>query len=54
MVGCMTETSCGIMAAAALAPLCDYADLDGCWLVKNNPFELPVLREGRIQLLNQN
>lgn len=51
MVGCMTESSCGIMAAAALAPLCGYADLDGCWLVKNNPFDLPVLKEGRIQLV---
>jgi L-alanine-DL-glutamate epimerase-like enolase superfamily enzyme len=46
MVGCMTETSCGILAAAALAPLCDFADIDGCWLVKNNPFELPGLVGG--------
>ena len=50
MVGCMTETSCGISAAALLAPLCDYADLDGCWLIGNNPFELPVLKAGKIQL----
>jgi L-alanine-DL-glutamate epimerase-like enolase superfamily enzyme len=50
MVGCMTETSCGISAAALLAPLCDYADIDGCWLIRNNPFEMPVLVDGRIQL----
>lgn len=50
MVGCMTETSCGILAAASLAPLCDYADIDGCWLIKNNPFELPVLEKGRVLL----
>jgi len=50
MVGCMTETSCGISAAALLAPLCDYADIDGCWLIRNNPFELPVLENGKIRL----
>lgn len=52
MVGCMTETSCGISAAALLAPLCDYADIDGCWLIRNNPFELPVLENGKIILTN--
>jgi L-alanine-DL-glutamate epimerase-like enolase superfamily enzyme len=50
MVGCMSETSCGIMAAAALAPQCDYADLDTTWLVSNNPFESPILRGGKIAL----
>jgi len=50
MVGCMTETSCGISAAALLAPLCDYADVDGCWLIRNNPFEMPVLEDGKIIL----
>jgi len=29
MIGCMTETSVGIAAAAQLLPLVDYADLDG-------------------------
>ncbi len=48
MIGCMTETSCGILAAATLAPLCDFADIDGCWLVRNNPFELPGLEEGKV------
>lgn len=50
MIGCMTETSCGIYAASALAPLCNFADLDGCWLISNNPFEMPMLENGRIQL----
>lgn len=50
MVGCMTESSCGIYAAALLAPQCDFADIDGCWLIKNNPFEMPVLQEGKVQL----
>lgn len=52
MVGCMTETSCGIMAAATLAPLCDFADIDGCWLIRNNPYALPVLQDGRVQLVD--
>jgi L-Ala-D/L-Glu epimerase len=50
MIGCMSETSCAILAAAALAPQCDYADLDGPWLIKNNPFLPPILRGGKIQL----
>ncbi len=33
MVGCMTESSVGISAAAQLAPLIDYADLDGAVLL---------------------
>jgi L-Ala-D/L-Glu epimerase len=50
MIGCMSETSCAILAAAALAPQCDFADLDGPWLIKNNPFETPILRGGKIRL----
>ena len=46
LIGCMSETSCAIMAAAALAPQCDWADLDGPWLVTNNPFATPVLSVG--------
>ncbi|RYG00710.1 MAG: dipeptide epimerase, partial [Chitinophagaceae bacterium] len=53
MVGCMSETSCGIMAGAAIAPLCDWADLDGPWLITNNPFKNPELVDGKIQLRNQ-
>jgi L-Ala-D/L-Glu epimerase len=50
MIGCMSESSCGIMSAAALAPLCDYADLDSPWMVTNNPFIEPSLSNGKIQL----
>jgi L-Ala-D/L-Glu epimerase len=50
MIGCMSETNCAILAAAALAPQCDFADLDGPWLIANNPFEPPILRGGKIQL----
>lgn len=33
MVGCMTESSVGISAAAQLLPLLDYADMDGALLL---------------------
>jgi len=38
MMGCMVESSVGVTAAAHLAPLCDYADLDGPLLIKNDPY----------------
>lgn len=39
MIGCMVETSLGVTAAAHLASLCDFADLDGPLLIKDDPFE---------------
>lgn len=39
MLGCMTETSCAISAAAQLAPLVDWADLDGALLIGNDIFQ---------------
>lgn len=53
MIGCMSETSCAIMAAAALAPLCDYVDLDGPWLTINKPLYDPELVDGKIVLPNE-
>lgn len=50
LIGCMSETSCASLAAAALAPLCDWADLDGPWLTRNNPFSAPGFQEGKYQL----
>jgi L-alanine-DL-glutamate epimerase-like enolase superfamily enzyme len=38
MVGCMIETSLGISAAAQLAELADFLDLDGNLLITNDPF----------------
>ena len=38
MSGCMVESSLGITAAAQLAPLLDYADLDGAALVAKDPY----------------
>ncbi len=38
MIGCMVETSIGVTAAAHIASLADYADLDGPLLIKNDPY----------------
>jgi len=38
MVGCMIESSVLISAAAHLAELCDYLDIDGNVLIKNDPY----------------
>jgi L-Ala-D/L-Glu epimerase / N-acetyl-D-glutamate racemase len=37
MVGCMLESGLGIAAACCVAPLCDYADLDGNLLLREDP-----------------
>jgi L-alanine-DL-glutamate epimerase-like enolase superfamily enzyme len=39
LLGCMEETSVGIAAAAALASLADWVDLDGNLLLARDPFE---------------
>jgi len=39
MIGCMVETSIGISAAAQLAPLVDYVDLDGNLLINDDPYD---------------
>ena len=53
MIGCMTETSCAALAGAALAPQCDFADLDGPFLTSNNPFKLPEFVNGKWVLNNE-
>jgi len=53
LIGCMSETSCATLAAAALAPLCNWADLDGPWLTTNNPFTDPEFIDGKYVLNNQ-
>lgn len=46
MLGCMTETSCAISAAAQLAPLVDWADLDGALLISNDLFQGMTVENG--------
>lgn len=48
MIGCMTETSCAISAAAQLAPGLDFADLDGALLIQNDAFDGASLQNGKI------
>jgi L-alanine-DL-glutamate epimerase-like enolase superfamily enzyme len=50
MIGCMTETSCAVTAAAQLSPLTDWADLDGNLLIDNDIFEGIKIREGKVIL----
>lgn len=52
LIGCMSETSCATLAAAALAPQCDWADLDGPFLTSNNPFANPNFVNGKWVLNN--
>ncbi|MEP7263690.1 MAG: dipeptide epimerase [Bacteroidota bacterium] len=51
-IGCMSEGSCGCGAAAQLAPLADWVDLDGPLLISNDPFSALSYSDGRIQLNN--
>jgi L-alanine-DL-glutamate epimerase-like enolase superfamily enzyme len=39
MLGSMVESSLALSAAAQLAPLADYLDLDGHWLLRDDPFD---------------
>lgn len=53
MIGCMTETSCGISAAAQLSPLADWADLDGNLLISNDPYSGIKITDGKITLIDK-
>jgi len=50
MAGCMIESSLGISAAAAFAPLLDAADLDGAALTVNDPFVGVTIAGGELRL----
>lgn len=50
MIGCMTETSCAVSAAAQLSPLADWADLDGNLLITNDCFRGITIHDGKIFL----
>jgi L-alanine-DL-glutamate epimerase-like enolase superfamily enzyme len=49
-VGCMTESSCAISAAAQLTAYADWVDLDGPTLVKNDPFSGIEYKNGKVEL----
>ncbi|MWV64652.1 dipeptide epimerase [Halorubrum sp. JWXQ-INN 858] len=53
MLGCMIESNASIAAGAQLAPLLDYADLDGSLLLADDPFTGVDLSGGSIRLGDQ-
>ena len=50
MIGCMTETSCAVSAAAQLSPAVDFADLDGNLLITNDLYKGMEVINGKITL----
>ena len=50
MIGCMTETSCAVSAAAQLSPIADWADLDGNLLISNDIYNGVTVVDGKITL----
>jgi L-alanine-DL-glutamate epimerase-like enolase superfamily enzyme len=50
MLGCMVESNASIAAACHLAPLLDYADLDGSLLLAEDPYDGVELSGGVIRL----
>jgi L-alanine-DL-glutamate epimerase-like enolase superfamily enzyme len=50
MVGCMTETSCAVSAAAQFSPAVDWADLDGNLLISNDVFKGVTVVNGKVTL----
>lgn len=53
MLGCMTETSVAVSAAAQLSPVARWADLDGNILLSNDCFSGMRLTDGKITLNNK-
>ena len=53
MIGCMTETSCAVSAAAQLAPEADWADLDGNLLITNDPYSGMQIVDGKVTLVDK-
>ena len=50
MLGCMISSSVSVTAAAHLAPLVDYADLDGNLLIANDPYRGVLVEQGKLVL----
>jgi L-alanine-DL-glutamate epimerase-like enolase superfamily enzyme len=50
LLGCMSETSCAVSAAAQIAPFADWIDLDGPLLIKEDYFNGIKFSDGKIIL----
>lgn len=48
MLGCMVETSLGISSALNISGGVDFYDLDGCLLIKDDPYKLVSEENGKI------
>lgn len=50
VTGCMAESSCAVAAMSHFGSLADWVDLDGPFLITNDPFESVTLVDGSIQV----
>ena len=48
MLGCMVETSLGISSALNISGGVDFFDLDGCLLIKDEPYKLISEENGKV------
>lgn len=53
MIGCMTESSIGLSAAAQLASHADFIDLDSMLLISNDPALGVTLNQGKVELADE-
>jgi len=54
MLGCMIESNAAIAAGCHLAPLLDYADLDGSLLLADDPYAGVTMADGEVDLVGGN
>ncbi|HXA01090.1 MAG TPA: enolase C-terminal domain-like protein [Cytophagaceae bacterium] len=52
MIGCMIETTLGISSAMNICHNINYIDLDGYFIIKNEPFKLANEKNGRLYFFN--
>jgi len=50
----MLETNIGISATAHLAGFADFLDLDSSFLLKDDPFEGIIIKDGNISIPDRN
>lgn len=50
MVGCFVESSLGIAAASIIGTQADYIDLDGCLLLRKDPFDIVKFKKTQISI----
>ncbi|MCC7301087.1 MAG: dipeptide epimerase [Bacteroidia bacterium] len=53
LIGCMSESGCGVGAAASLQSMANWVDLDGPLLIKNDPFEGITYQNGKLKVIGK-